>query len=231
MAPLSLLRRSPLLRSLPPKDLRRVLRIARLISFSEGATIFSKSDLANQMFIVAAGRVKIFAVSGGKKRKTFAYLGPGDFFGEMALLDGRDRSASAQAVSDTRLLVIHKRDFRRMLLSDPKLTYYLLRRVSERLRRANEEIEGLLFRNVLGRVSKALVDLASQNSRRFRGGLLIGAHYTHQELADMIGTSREPLSRALAVLRRAELLDTRHGNIFLRDPKRMRALAGEVAVR
>ncbi|MBI4424218.1 MAG: Crp/Fnr family transcriptional regulator [Elusimicrobia bacterium] len=226
---LSLLRRSPLLRALPPTALRRVLRIARWQDFSMGADVFSKTDLASHMFIVAQGRIKIFTASGGKKRKTFAYLGPGKFFGEMALLDGRERSASAQAVEESRLLLIPKRDFLAMLARDRGLSLHLLRTLSDRLRQANEEIEGLMFRNVLGRVSKTLVTLASQSGRRFRGGMLVGAKYTHQELADLVGTTREPLSRALAALRRAELVEMRHGQFFLRNPRKMRQLVGDIS--
>lgn len=225
---LALLRSSPLLRSLPPVALRRVLKFARWRDFSAGTDIFSKADQASHLFIIGKGRVKIFSVSAGKKRKTFAYLGTGKFFGEMALLEGRDRSASAQAVDDTRLLLIHKRDFKSMLLNDPKLAIALLRTMSDRLRHANEEIEGLMFRNVLGRVSKTLVTLAEQGGESFRGGMLIGGKFTHQELADLVGTTREPLSRALATLRRADLVEVRHGQLFLRNPRKMRELVGDV---
>lgn len=226
---LALLRSSPLLRSLPPVALRRVLKFARWRDFPAGADVFSKADQAGHLFIIGRGRVKIYSASSGKKRKTFAYLGAGKFFGEMALLDGRDRSASAQAVEDTRLLLIHKRDFKTMLFNDPRLAIALLRTMSDRLRRANEEIEGLMFRNVLGRVSKALMTLAEQGGKRFRGGMLIGGKFTHQELADLVGTTREPLSRALAALRRADLIEVRHGQLFLRNPRKMRELVGDGA--
>ncbi|MBI4346004.1 MAG: Crp/Fnr family transcriptional regulator [Elusimicrobia bacterium] len=224
---LALLRSSPLLRSLPQAALRRVLRFARWRDFPAGTDVFSKADQAGHLFIIGQGRVKIFSASSGKKRKTFAYLGPGKFFGEMALLEGRERSASAQAVEDTRLLLIHKREFQAMIIQDPRLALHLLRTLSDRLRRANEEIEGLMFRNVLGRVSKTLISLAEQGGKRFRGGMLIGGRFTHQELADLVGTTREPLSRALAALRRADLVEVRHGQLFLRNPRKMRELVGD----
>ena len=226
---LALLRSSPLLRSLPPAALRRVLRIARWREFPAGTDVFSKADQASHLFIIGSGRVKIYSASACKKRKTFAYLGVGKFFGEMALLEGRERSASAQAVEPTKLLLIHKRDFKRMLLNDPKLAVTLLHTLCDRLRRANEEIEGLMFRNVLGRVSKTLMTLAEQGGKSFRGGMLIGGRFTHQELADLVGTTREPLSRALAALRRADLVEVRHGQLFLSNPRKMRELVGDGA--
>ena len=220
---LKLLRRIPFLNALPPAELRRIARIATQQESPAGETIFSRSEAGSRMFIVTSGRVRIFTRSNGKKRKTFAYLAPGDFFGEMALVDGHTRSASAEAVEDSRLLVIRKSDFKSLLVSDPKLTFFLLRTVSERLRRATEEIEDLLFRNMLGRVSGALAALG-RRGRRFRGGILINGRYTQQELADLVGTTREPLTRAISTLRRAQILDLHHGSYFIRDPQRLSGL-------
>ncbi|MBI5239311.1 MAG: Crp/Fnr family transcriptional regulator [Elusimicrobia bacterium] len=217
---LKLLRRIHFLNALPPAELRRIARLAREEDFRAGETIFVKSESGGRMFIVSSGRVRIFTSSSAKKRKTFAYLSPGDFFGEMALVDGHTRSASAQAVADSRLVVIRKSDFKDLLLSDPKLTFFLLRTVSERLRQANEEIENLLFRNMLGRVSGTLNALV-RRGRKFRGGVLLKDHFTQQELADMVGTTREPLSRAISTLRRAQILDMHRGHYFIRNPRRL----------
>lgn len=218
-----LLRRIPFFRSIGLKDLKKVYKLSRIHDYGPGEAIFTKSEIGNHMFIVLSGRVKIFSPSRGKKRKTFAYLDPGGFFGEMALLEGKTRTASAEAVKYTRLLVIGKADFKRLLVSDPSLTFYLLRKVCQRLRRADAEIEGLLFRNVLGRVSKTLHDL-SKNGERFRSGVLLQEHYTQQELADLVGTSREPLTRALSSLRRAQILDVHHGRYFIKNPSKLETL-------
>lgn len=225
MTAINHLRRFGLLRDLSAAELRRVHAISKTREFAPGTRIFTKSETAEHMFVVMAGRVKIYSGSDGKKRKTFAYLGPGDFFGEMAVLDDAVRSASAEAVASSRLLIVHKNDFRRLLLNDSRLTFNLLKTVSARLRRADEEIENLLFRNVLGRVSKALFDLGRKDGRPFRSGILLRSIYTHQELADLVGTTREPLSRALAMLRRADLVETTpERQILLRDPKKLEAI-------
>lgn len=218
------LKKIPFLSALTAKDLRRVYHIAKVKDFKTGEPIFTKTESARHMFVVLTGRVKIFSKSGGKKRKTFAYLLPGDFFGEMALLEGTSRSASAQAVLPSRILVLAKTEFKRLLIADPLLTFYLLCTVSDRLRRANEEIESLLFRNILGRVSKALFDLSRDSGKNFRGGRILSDHYTHRELADLVGTTREPLTRALSTLRRADLIDVRHGRYIIKDPDKLGAL-------
>jgi CRP/FNR family transcriptional regulator, cyclic AMP receptor protein len=220
----NVLRKIPFLSKLSSKNLKQVYKIAKVGEFEKGQPIFTKSEAANHMFIVISGRVKIFTLSAGKKRKTFAYLVPGDFFGEMALLEGKNRSASAQAVDRSKILILGKEDFRKLLIADPNLTFYLLRTFSERLRSANEEIESLLFRNILGRVSKTLCDLARTTGKGSEGGTVLPDPYTHQELADMVGTTREPLTRALSTLRRAQLIDVRGGRYFIKDNARLSAL-------
>ncbi|HBL17545.1 MAG: hypothetical protein A2X36_04630 [Elusimicrobia bacterium GWA2_69_24] len=221
--PIKSLRRFGLLRTLPLSELRRIARISRMDSFPAGTLIFRKSETAHNMFVVLAGRVKIFSRSGSKKRKTFAYLGPGDFFGEMAVIDNKQRSASAEAVEATRLLIIRKADFRRLLLSDARLCFSMLRAFSARLRQADDEIESLLYRNILGRVAKALHDLA--NAERIgTGRLVLRQRYTHQELADLVGTTREPLSRALSILRESGLVESRDGRIVIREPQKLETL-------
>lgn len=220
---LSALRSIPFLRQLAPKDLKEVYKISRTREYGPGEAIFSKSSPADRMFIVLSGRVKIFAPSLSKKRKTFAYLQPGDFFGEMALLEGKPRSASAEAVEFSKLLVITAADFKRLLLRDPQLALYLLRTVSQRLRKANEEIEGLLFRNILGRVAKTLLDL-SRRGKPHGGAILLDEHYTQQELADIVGTTREPLTRAISALRRAQLLAVKEDRYLITDPGKLSAL-------
>ncbi|MBI4377249.1 MAG: Crp/Fnr family transcriptional regulator [Elusimicrobia bacterium] len=220
---LRILRKIPFLSQLSPKDLNEIYKISKIREYGPGEMIFSKAESAQQMFIVLGGRVKIFARSGGRKRKTFAYLEVGDFFGEMALVEGKSRSASAEAVDYSKLLVIQKNDFKRLLISDPHLSYYLLKSVSERLRKANEEIEDLLFRNILGRVAKALAQLASRG-KRLGDGVLLVQNFTQQELADLVGTTREPLTRALSTLRRAQLVEARKGRYWIRDMGKLQAL-------
>lgn len=223
--PVNFLRKIPFLSSLSRQDLQRVYRLGRILKVKAGATIFSKAQAGQHMFIVVSGRVKIYTQSNTKKRKTFAYLGRGDFFGEMALLHGKSRSASAQAAGESEVLLISKSEFQRLLQSDPKLSYYMLCSVTERLRRANEEIENLLFNKVVGRLSKVFHDLLENSSKPYEGGRLLRDKYTHQELADLVGTTREPLSRALSSLRRADLLDLRQGRYFISHPEKLGQLA------
>ena len=226
MSGLKLLKRIPFLSALSPAHLREVYRLAREVELSPGLPVFTKREDADAMFIVLSGRIKIFTDSSGKKRKTFAYLKEGDFFGEMALLEDLPRTASAQAVEASRLLLIRKKDFQRLLVKDPRLALYLLKTLCERLRRANQELEGMLFRNILGRVAKVMLDQAKSSGEPWKGtGLALKDRFTQQELADMVGTTREPLTRALSSLRRAGLIAlTDDGRYAVPEPPKLAGL-------
>ena len=222
-----LLKKIPFLSVLSPKHLGEVYRLAEELSLSAGQSLFAKRQDADAMFIVLSGRIKIFTNSASKKKKTFAYLKEGEFFGEMALVEGTTRTAAAQAVEPSRLLVIRKKDFQRLLQRDPKMALYLLETVSERLRKANEEIEGLLFRNILGRVAKAMLELARRSGEARGDALVLKERFTQQELADIVGTTREPLTRALSSLRRAGLVDQQDGRYSIPAPDKLAGLCVE----
>jgi CRP/FNR family cyclic AMP-dependent transcriptional regulator len=224
-----LLKRIPFLSALMPAHLREVYRLARTLEVPAGHPVFSKREDADAMFIVLSGRIKIFSDSAGKKRKTFAYLKEGEFFGEMALLEDLPRTASATAVEASRLLCIRKKDFQRLLARDSKLALYLLKAISARLRRANEELEGMLFRNILGRVAKVVLTQAKRSGEPWReSGLALKERFTQQELADLVGTTREPLTRALSSLRRAGLVAlTDDGRYAVPEPPKLAGLCSD----
>ena len=222
-----LLKRIPFLSALSPAHLKGVYKLAEEIELAAGDPLFAKRQDADAMFIVLSGRIKIFTHSGARKKKTFAYLKEGEFFGEMALVEGTTRTAAAQAVEPSRLLVVRKADFQKLLARDPKLALYLLKTVCERLRRANEEIEGLLFRNILGRVAKAMLELARRAGEPSDGGLVLKERFTQQELADLVGTTREPLTRALSSLRRAGLVSQKDGRYAIPAPEKLAGLCAD----
>lgn len=223
-----LLKKIPFLSALSAKHLNEVFRLAEELDLGPRQSVFAKRQDSDAMYIVLSGRIKIFTNSASKKRKTFAYLKEGDFFGEMSLLEGTTRTAAAQAVEPSRLLVIRKKDFQRLLASDPKLALYLLKTVCERLHRANEEIEGLLFRNILGRVAKAMLELGRRSGETTHGGaIVLKDRFTQQELADVVGTTREPLTRALSSLRRAGLVALDDGRYSIPAPDKLAGLCVE----
>ena len=138
-----LLRRIPILSTLTPGDLKLIERIAQAFDYAAGDTIFSRAESADAMFIVVGGRVRIFTRGASKKRKTFAYLTPGDFFGEMALLESLPRTATATATEKTRLHLLYKSKLDALLHAEPRIGVsimsHLARMLSARLRRLSED--------------------------------------------------------------------------------------------
>jgi CRP-like cAMP-binding protein len=141
----SFLRGVELLNHLKEPDLLRVADSCQLVRFRRAERIFTESTPGGSLYVVMSGRVKIFGSSPQGRSKTFAYLEPGDFFGEMSLLDDDVRSASASALDDSVLIMLKREDFRRLLLTRPAIAEAVLRTIAMRLRRANKEIEALSF--------------------------------------------------------------------------------------
>jgi len=222
MPPAHFLRNISFLKGLNRSDLESIRKISRLRRFAKGERIFSREQVGSHLFIVMSGRVKIYITSAVGKTKTFAFLEKGDFFGEMALLEGDVRSASALAVKDSELMILCRKDFRRLLQSKPSIMLKMLRILSERLRGANQEIEALTFQNVLSRVVRVLFQLAGKYGRRRGRCILIRTAVTQQELAELAGTARELVTRVLGKLRRMGCI-TQEGNLLvLADPEKMR---------
>jgi len=220
--PVKYLETTSCFKHLASAELKRLFSIAKTVRVPANTMIFSKDEAGETFFVVNSGRVKIFTTTATDRTKTLAYLGPGDFFGEMALLGGKVRSASARAEEDSELLVITKANFNRLIKKDGEFTLQLLHTLSERLRKADEEIEALLFHNMLGRLAGAILKLCGEVPP---GCEPPGIEMSIQELADYIGTTREPLSRALAMLRRTGMLDYKDRKISITDIARLKAIA------
>lgn len=201
----NLLSRVSLLRALPPKTLSKIAAYARTRHFRRGEQIFSADASGDCLYVLVSGRIKIYSSSGARS-KTFALLDPGDFFGEMALLGQATRSASARAILDSELLVLQRKDFRRFLKLDSGLTLAILSTLCDRLRKADHQIEMLSFQNVVGRTAVTLLELEHKYGKAAAGGNLIDADITQQEMADLVGTAREIISRVLTRFRKMDAI-------------------------
>ena len=222
---LGCIKKTAMFKHLSAADLKRAFSIAKKVQFKEGEIIFAKDDSGDTFFVVESGRVKIFTCTPTNRTKTIAYLGPGDFFGEMALLGGEPRSASASAEEDCKLLVIKRQEFLRLLKSDTEFTCSLLHTLCERLRKADQEIEALLFHNMLGRLAGAIVKLCAEMQPQVEPPVI---SMNIQELAEYMGTTREPLSRALAMLKRVGMLDYREGRITVKDLAKLKSISPNI---
>jgi len=217
-----LLQRVPLLAALTDADREVLARSASRRRYRRGEIIFQKDDPGNSLFIVARGNVRIYVPSAQGADLTLAVLGPGNFFGDLALLDGRPRSASAAALSDTNVVILERSDFVAVIQTRPKAVMSILAVIVSRLRETDEMASDLAFLDVGGRLAKKLLDLAATNGVRRSDGLLLDMALTQEELANMIGVTRESVNRNLSLFRRIGLVAKEGRRFVLRDPEGLR---------
>jgi CRP/FNR family cyclic AMP-dependent transcriptional regulator len=193
----------PLFSCLSSMDRSALCRIMIHKKFSKGQTIVHEDDDEGQtFFVIVSGRVHVAVITAEGKSAILATLKPGDFFGEMAILDGEPRSASVIASEDCALLMLYRNMFLDILQRYPKITIQMLVEMSRRIRRANRHINTLSLMSVYGRVAEVLLQLAKDQGQRVREMIVIPNRPTHQVIADMAGTSRETVSRILSQLQK-----------------------------
>lgn len=217
---ISLLKQVSFFKDLSNGDIRKIFSIAGIKIYGPGQMVFAKEDLGNNFFIVKSGRIKIFTAIGGKK-KTFAYLKKGDFFGEMSLLGGKVRSASAQATEESELFVVSKKNFKRLILENPEFSLKLLHTLADRLHKANKEVESMLFHNILGRLAEAILELSKDKHTK-----PVRMAIDQNELAQYLGTTRVPVCRAINTLKRGGVIDYRRGELVILNQARLQSMAG-----
>jgi CRP/FNR family transcriptional regulator/CRP/FNR family cyclic AMP-dependent transcriptional regulator len=200
-----LLRRIDLFADLTDREADTVLELMREKSVGRGATVFHQHDSGGGLYLILAGQVKITRTGRDGRDVTVAVLDEGNFFGEMSLLDGQPRSASATALQATRLLVLDREHFQRHVLAQPRIVAKLLRELSKRLRGADQAIENLALGSVHDRLFHLLGHLGRRDPRQADTGV-IERSPTHQELAEMVGSSRETVTRTLAGMEKAGLI-------------------------
>jgi CRP/FNR family cyclic AMP-dependent transcriptional regulator len=194
--------RAPLFASLPPAavdDLTQRIAVKRV---SAHGTVVSQDEPGDAMFLIMTGRVKVVLFGENGREVTLSILRPGDAFGEMSLFDGKVRSANCIAMEPTALLVLSREDLLRHIAAHPRTALNLLGEMADRLRRADESIAQLALCDVNERLVHRLISLAREEGTEAPEGLMVRRRPTQQELANMIGSCRETISRAFNQLAR-----------------------------
>ena len=207
--------------NLSDESVAQLVEGLRQTAYEPGEVIVREDDEAARFFLITSGRVKISLRSLDEREVTLTYLGPGDFFGEMSVLDGQPRSASATASERTTALVGTREHFVTKLLEHPQIALNLLVTMSRRLREADERIGDLSFLDVQGRVAHLLLDLAEKEGEQTEAGVVVPLTYTRQELASMVSTSRETLTRVLKTFERLGFLKLGRKKVVLTNIPRL----------
>ena len=193
----SVFRRVALFADLDAAQLQTLSRLASVRHFAAGAPILREAEPGDLFFALVRGEVKVFVDSPEGREVVLTHLQAGDFFGEMALLEGEARSASVTALVESELVAIARDDFFALLARDFALTKKILQTLSARLRRANGVIESLALQDVGGRLARYLVRLADESGQSPVDGYFAVHRPTHQEIANSIGATRETVTRML----------------------------------
>ena len=216
-----ILRKVPLFSQLAPVDLERVAEISRERAYPRNSVILFEDDPGDALYVVAQGQVKVVLIGEDGREVILSVMGEGEFFGEMALIDDEPRSAHVIAMEDSTLLVIRREDFQGQLKQTPGIALALLRELSRRLRRVDEKVGSLVLLDVNGRVARLLLEMADET-----GGDRVTRRLTHHTIAQMIGSSRETVSRTMRELVEKGLIEVGRKEILVKNRPALAEAAG-----
>ena len=191
-------RRAPLFTALDDAAAVSLRASMDTVKIAKGSILFKEGDDGEHLYVIIEGKLKLGTSSGDGRENLLSILGPGEMFGELSLFDPGPRTSTATAVTDAKLLSLSHEKVIPWLKQNPEVSLQLLARLAQRLRRTNEAVGDLVFSDVPGRVAKALIDLCDRFGKTTAEGLLVNHDLTQEELAQLVGASRETVNKALA---------------------------------
>ena len=191
-------RRAPLFTALDDAAAASLRASMDTVKIAKGSILFKEGDDGEHLYVIIEGKLKLGTSSGDGRENLLSILGPGEMFGELSLFDPGSRTSTATAVTDAKLHSLSHEKVIPWLKQNPEVSLQLLARLAQRLRRTNEAVGDLVFSDVPGRVAKALIDLGDRFGKTTAEGLLVNHDLTQEELAQLVGASRETVNKALA---------------------------------
>jgi CRP-like cAMP-binding protein len=223
-----LLANVPLFQGLGYKELDALIPVTRTVSLTKREELFHKGDPGAQVYVVIRGKLKVLTTSEGGDDVVFSILGPGEVFGEIALLGGTPRTATVIAIDPCELLIIDRRDFLSFLRGHPDVAINLLEVLAQRMKRVSEFVEDTLFLNLPLRLAKKLVSLSRAYGQPHAQGLRLDLKLSQEEWGDLVGTTRESVNKQLRAWTEEGLITIDHGYIVIHDGCELEKLAGAV---
>ena len=221
----AILRAHPAFRDAEPAALEQLCRHAKRVSFKRGARVFLKGDAGTALFAVMSGTVRMSSSSAEGRNALLNLIGPGEIFGEIAVLDGLARTTDAIANTDCEILTIDRRDFLPFLRSQPDIAIRFIEQLCARLRWTSEQVELLVLQDIPSRLAATVVRLAD---RQRKDAAPVTIDISQQRVAEMVGISRESANKLLAVWVDKKWVRVEHGALVLLDLDSLRTLAGEL---
>ena len=218
------LRKIPLLEGLDPDKLRDLAAEVEVREIKRRQVIYLPGDPGEKVYFINGGRVKCSKVSRDGKELTLAYRGAGELFGELCVLDGAPRDEMAEAMKNAIITEVSRETFKRLLLEDAALGFKFAGVIGQRRRVMETKLEHLVFRDVHAKLAALLIDLVEQYGVDTEQGVQIGLKITHQEMANLIGSTRETISLTLAQFKKRGLLDLVGRSVVLIDQEGLAAM-------
>ena len=220
---ISVLKYIPLFSELAEEDLKEIVKLAVRQIYKKDNMILIEEEIGSTMFIILDGRVKISRISEDGREVILSILSEGDFFGEMSILDGQNRSANVVTLEDSRIMIVRREDFLKMLRDYPQIAINLLKELAHRLRRSDSQIKSLSLQNATGKVASTLLRIADDSGKIHMGQVEIPRLPPQQDLANMAGTSRETISRVLKTLSKQGYLKKEGSRLIILDYESFRS--------
>ena len=218
---LDVVRRAPLFATLDDADAAEVMATMTPVRMERGDVLFNEGDQGDRLYVITEGKIKLGRSSTDGRENLLAILGPSEMLGELSLFDPGARTATATAVAETQLIGLGNEQLSQLLGAHPRIAGTLLSALARRLRRTNENLADLVFTDVPGRVAKALLELSQRFGRPVEDGVMVAHDLTQEELAQLVGASRETVNKALADFAQRSWLRLEGKSVIILDRERL----------
>ncbi len=219
------LAKAGLFQGVPPGDAELIAEQFEVLDVPRGAVVFHEGEPGDSLYIVLSGKIKLSRRAPDGRENVLAVMGPSDQFGELSVFDPGPRTATATAVTDVRLARMPQAVLRPWIEAHPEVGERLLHVLARRLRRTNDSVADLIFTDVPGRVAKALLQMADRFGSREGEGLRVKHDLTQEELAQLVGASRETVNKALADFVHRGWIQLHGKSVVVLDEERLRRRA------
>jgi CRP/FNR family transcriptional regulator, cyclic AMP receptor protein len=216
---------APLFEALSEEDARALRAKVHVVRLDRGERLFSEGDQGDRLYIILSGKIKLTKAASDGRENLLSVHGPGEMFGELSLFDPVPRTSSATAITQAELAGLAHDALRTWLATRPEVAWHLLQALAQRLRRINEVKADLVFTDVPGRVAKALLDLAERFGVQTPEGIQVNHDLTQEELAQLVGASRETVNKALADFAVRGWIQLAAKSVLISDSDRLRKRA------
>lgn len=215
------LSRAPMFAALDPEAAAALQASMESLSLGKGHVLFNEGERGDRLYVITEGKMKLGHTSSDGRESLLAVLGPAELLGELSLFDPGPRTATATALTETSLMGLGHAALRPWLTGRPEVAEALLRALAQRLRRTNDQMADLVFSDVPGRVAKTLLDLGEKFGRPLPDGVHVTHDMTQEELAQLVGASRETVNKALADFAARGWIRLESRSVVLIDPERL----------